>query len=278
MQNTNEPIWINKPQAASSEQPIIFVATPVHSDCSIHFAQSLLLLQQECFKKQIKVSFCLLKSSLVTQGRNLCVSNMFNEPVKYTHFLFVDSDIEFSPESIFRMIKKDKDVISVPYPMKTIDWNKIVKRQQRHGITDAHQLSEAGYTWPIKIENKDEVVVKNSVAEVSHVPTGCTMYKRSVFEKMMEKYPDLRIHQPTMINGKQIERKYFYNFFDTFHDPENKRYYGEDFGFCKRWTNIGGKCHILVDQSITHIGEYSYHGKIFDDLNRAKVVDESNKS
>lgn len=278
MQNTNEPIWINKPQEASGEHPIIFVATPVHSDCSIHFAQSLLLLQQECFKKQIKVSFCLLKSSLVTQGRNLCVSNMFNESVKYTHFLFVDSDIEFNPESIFRMIKEDRDVISVPYPMKTIDWNKIVKRQQRHGITDAHQLSEAGYTWPVKIENKDEVVVKNNVAEVSHVPTGCTMYKRSVFEKMMEKYPDLRIHQPTMINGKQTERKYFYNFFDTFHDPENKRYYGEDFGFCKRWTNIGGKCHILVDQSITHIGEYSYHGKIFDDLNRAKVVDEPYKS
>ena len=51
----------------------IFVATPVHSECSIHYTQALLELQQLCFKKNIQITFQLMKSSLVTQGRNLCV-------------------------------------------------------------------------------------------------------------------------------------------------------------------------------------------------------------
>ena len=32
-----------------------------------------------------------------------------------------------------------------------------------------------------------------------------------------------------------------YNLFDTLHDVETKRYFGEDFGFCQRWTDMGGR-------------------------------------
>ena len=52
----------------------MFVATPVHSEVSIHYTQALIEFQQECFKKKLKVSFHLIKSSLVTQGRNLSVA------------------------------------------------------------------------------------------------------------------------------------------------------------------------------------------------------------
>lgn len=275
MNDASKPIWIKQPeiQASSSEQPIIFVATPVHSDCSIHYAQSLLQLQQECFKRKVMISFCLLKSSLVTQGRNLCVSNMFNEKVKYTHFFFVDSDIEFDPGTLFKLIEADKDIIAAPYPMKTIDWEKIRRRQDRHNLTDPGILSRAGFMWPVKLENKDKIEVDKGIAEVTHVPTGCTLFKRQVFETMMKSFPNLKISQPTIINGKEVEREYFYNFFDTYHEPDTKRYYGEDFGFCKRWAEIGGKCHVLVDQFITHIGEYRYTGKMDEDLSRSKVID-----
>lgn len=69
------------------------------------------------------------KSSLVQQGRNLIVSEFLNEPGKYTHLLFIDSDIDFQADSIFKMLDKDKDVIAVPYPMKYIDWGKIKEEQ-----------------------------------------------------------------------------------------------------------------------------------------------------
>ena len=113
MQNT-KPIWLKK------ERPIsLFVATPVHSDVSMHYAQTMLELQKECMKRNIKVMFQMMKSSLVTQGRNLCTSYFLN--TDFTHMLFVDSDIAFKADSIFRLLELDKEIISIPYPMNTAD-------------------------------------------------------------------------------------------------------------------------------------------------------------
>jgi hypothetical protein len=268
MQDASKPIWINKQPETSSKEPIkIFVATPVHSDASIHYVQSILKFQQNCMANGIMVSFSLMKSSLVTQGRNLCVSAMFDEPKKYDYLLFIDSDIEFTFQLIMKMISKNKDVIAYPYPLKAIDWNKLDKNRKHRKIEDPEIYSKYGYTWPIKLENRNSIEVIDGVAEVTHAPTGCMLIKRSVFEKMMKELPELKISQPTILNGEMVEKENFYNFFDTYHEPETKRYYGEDFGFCKRWGEIGGKCHILVDEDyITHVGEYRYTGRLIDDL------------
>ena len=116
-----QPLW--KTDTGQRKSKIsLFVATPVHSDCSIHYAQGLLELQKMCMEKKVDVQFQLLKSSLVTQGRNLCVSGFIESGM--THMLFVDSDILMNAESIFKMIDRDKDVISIPYPLKTFNWDK----------------------------------------------------------------------------------------------------------------------------------------------------------
>ena len=120
MQNT-KPIWLKK------ERPIsLFVATPVHSDVSMHYAQTMLELQKECMKRNIKVMFQMMKSSLVTQGRNLCTSYFLN--TDFTHMLFVDSDIAFKADSIFRLLELDKEIISIPYPMKTAQWDTLMTK------------------------------------------------------------------------------------------------------------------------------------------------------
>ena len=274
MQNPSKPIWMNKKTEVPnvSKLPSIFVATPVHSECSIHYTQALLKFQQTCLANGILVSFTLLKSSLVTQGRNLCVNTFMEESIKhpYSHMLFIDSDIEFSFETIMKLIAADKDIVAAPYPLKDLDWEKIAKRIKHKNITDGNTMSKQGFTWPLKLEGKNEVTVIGGVAEVTHAPTGCMLIKKQVFEKMIKELPELKINQPTVINGKMVEKEFMYNFFDCYHEPETKKYYGEDFGFCKRWAEIGGKCHILVDEYITHIGEYRFTGRLMDDLDFKK--------
>jgi len=275
----NKPLWVNKEQGPRTlGKTCVFVATPCHSECSIHYAQACLALQQACFKKGISISFQLIKSSLITQGRNLSVSNFLQdcEKIPFTHFIFIDSDICFKPETIFKLIEADKDVIAAPYTLKTIDWDKVVARSKGKEVS-AKELSRMGFTWPVKIENRDEIIVKDGIAEVTHVPTGCLAIKKQVFDKMIDAYPNLRIDQPTIINGKEKSRPYFYNFFDTYFEPETHKYYGEDFGFCKRWTKIGGKCHLYVLDEVTHVGEYQYTGRLMDDLERLKRIDDSSK-
>ena len=277
MQDASKPIWINEEPVKSNGNPVIFVATPVHSEVSIHYTQALLKFQQECVRRKIMVSFSLLKSSLVTQGRNLCVSNFLEAEDPYTHFLFIDSDIEFEASTIFSMIEADKDVIAAPYPLKTIDWDKIARRLKDKEI-DAELMAKSGFIWPIKLDNQTHITVEKGVMEVSHAPTGCMLIKRQVFEKMMKEYPNLKIEQPTMVNGEETNRPYYYNFFDTYHEPETKRYFGEDFGFCKRWTNIGGKCHLYVCDDLVHVGEYRYSGNLLLDMQQyLKKIDASKK-
>jgi len=279
----NEAIWMNETKnekRAASDKPCIFVATPCHSECSIHYTQALLRFQQECYKRNIMVSFSIIKSSLVTQGRNLCVSNFMeeNEKHNYTHFLFVDSDIDFDSKTIFKMIEADKDVIGAPYTLKSIDWNKIIKRANGKAM-GPEQLSRQGFTWPLKMEGKNEVKVENGVMEATHVATGLLLIKTQVFEKMIDAYPELKIEQPTIINGQEKSKPYFYNFFDTLHDPVTKRYYGEDFGFCMRWSKIGGKLHMYVLDEVSHIGEYRYTGRLMDDLQQnLKKIDDTTKN
>ena len=98
---------------------------------------------------------------------------------------------------------------------------------------------------------------------------------------MIKEYPELEIFQPTIINGKEVKKDNMYNLFDTLHDPKTKRYFGEDFGFCQRWADIGGKVHAYINDYITHVGEYQFCGRFRDDLwqgsRPVKSVDEPTK-
>lgn len=265
MQDSSKPLWA-KPRQLKIEPASysIFVATPVHSDCSIHYTQSLLEFQRYCYEKKIGVTFQLFKSSLVTQGRNLSVGGFMES--KHTHLLFIDSDIDFEAKSIQAMIDKDKDVISVPYPMKTFNWDKMFANFKEGKIKNPIELAMNGNTYPMRLPNEDNFNIENGCIEVSHSPTGCMLIKRSVIEKMIEKYPEMRISQPTIINGKPVEKPFLYNFFDTMFNPVDHTYMGEDFAFCKRWKDIGGKCHAIIDQLITHVGEHQYSGRFADEL------------
>ena len=73
------------------------------------------------------------------------------------------------------------------------------------------------------------------------------------------------------------KRENFYNLFDTLHDPKSKKYFGEDFGFCQRWTDIGGEIYLYIMDYITHIGEYQYCGRFWDELLHVKRIDDPSK-
>ena len=285
MQDPSKPIWFNKninERVVDISEPKykIFVATPVHSECSIHYTQALLKFQKQCMMNSIMVSFSLLKSSLVTQGRNLCVANFLKDPANYTHLLFIDSDIDFKFDTIMKMLKFDREVIATPYPMKHIHWDQIWDRVQKGKIKNIDELKRAGHAFPIKLDNQKgkEIPVVDGVIEVSHAPTGCMLIKKQVFDKMIKAYPNDKIEQATIVNGIALIDEYNYNFFDTIHDPETRKYYGEDFGFCKKWTAIGGKCYCYITEDITHVGEYAYNGKLMDNLDLSKTVDDTDKN
>ena len=148
------PMWKpdtgQKQENKTTKSPYnIMICTPCHSDVTMHYTQGLLELQQLCIKKGIRITFTLLKSSLVTQGRNLCAS-VFLES-NCTHMLFVDSDILFNAESIFKMIERDKDIISIPYPLKTMRWDKVYDKFKKGEIKNSQDIGKWTNVYPMKI-------------------------------------------------------------------------------------------------------------------------------
>ena len=259
------PLW--KPDTGQTNNVSIMVGTPVHSECSIHYTQALLELQQLCMKNKVKITFSLVKSSLVTQGRNLCVAGFLDS--EYTHLLFIDSDIYVDAQSIFEMIKKDKEVISIPYPLKTMRWDKLYSKIQDGEVKEPADLKKWLNTYPMRVQNHQDIKMDDGVIEVTHSPTGCMLIKREVFDKMIKAYPDKNIVQKSVINGEYVDKPHLWNFFDTLHDPETKTYMGEDFAFCKRWKDLGGKCYAYVNDTIIHVGEHQYEGRFADELKPA---------
>ena len=264
MQN-HEPIYSPAATWVKNKKVKLFVATPVHSDVSIHYMQSVFKLHTKCNENKIPIMLQLMKSSLVTQGRNLCVAHFLNSD--FTHLLFIDSDILFKADAIFKMIQKDQDVLSIPYPMKVIHWDKVMMKWRDIPTMNYEQACTSGNTYPVRIKgDENDIEVNNEMIELSHSMTGCMMIKRSALEKMIKAYPDLTIKQTTMVDGERVELDNMYNFFDTFYDKENKLYYGEDFAFSRLWTKIGGKCLALITEYITHVGEHQYTGRLIDEM------------
>ena len=260
------PLWKQAKLELQKAPYSIFLSTPVHSEVSIHYTQSLLEFQKECNIKNVQVKFQLMKSSLVTQGRNLCVSAFLESNM--SHLLFIDSDIQFNASSIFKMIATDKDLISIPYPLKTFSWEKGFEKFKKGQIKTPDELRLSMNQYPMRIADDEDIKINNGVIEVTHAPTGCMLIKREVFTKMIKEYPNKEIVQKTIINGKYVDRPHMWNFFDCLHDPETKTYLGEDFSFCKLWKDIGGKCYSYILDPISHIGEHQYEGKFGDELKR----------
>ena len=260
-----EPLYTPDANWVSKKDIKLFVATPVHSEVSIHYMQSVFKLQAECNEKQIPIMLQLMKSSLITQGRNLCVAEFLN--TDFTHMLFIDSDIQFNTESIFKMLSKDQELLSIPYPMKNIQWDKVLNKWKDIPDMNYTQVSTAGNKYPVRLKDReDDINCVNEMIELSHSMTGCMLIKREALKKMVTAYPELTIKQETVVDGKIVIKPNLYNFFDTYYDKENKLYLGEDFAFSRLWTKIGGKCMALITEYITHVGEYQYSGRLIDEM------------
>lgn len=242
----------------------LYVGTPVHSEVDINYFCSILNLQKECINAQISIEIQCVKSSLVTQGRQIIVSNFLNS--KASHLLFIDSDISFGVQTIKRMLAADKDIILTPYPVKDFNSEKALKKIKEGSTLD---LKLIGNQYTLGLID-DVLKVDNGIAEIERGPAGCMLVKREVFIKLIEKYPNRIIKQHTLMGGKAVLQENLYNFFDTFWNEKDNSYTGEDFYFCKLCRDVGFKIYALVDEYITHHGNFGYTGRLIDDFDLIK--------
>ena len=175
----------------------------------------------------------MVNESLVTRARNNLMAKMMTNSAA-THFMFIDADIRFQPESIFQMIACDKDVIGGLYPKKALPVNYVINLQP-------------------------QTKIQGDIFTVDTMGTGFLLFKRAVYEKLIAAHPECKYVDDVGL-GKQYEPM-MYAIFDVAIDHKG-HYLSEDWQFCRRWSALGGEIWAHGKVLLNHIGHYEFAGDL----------------
>ena len=246
----------------------LMIATPMYGgQCSGTFTKSANDLAMACVRHGIEIRFYyLFNESLITRARNYCADEFIRSDS--THLMFIDSDIGFDYKDVLTLLHlcdegTGYDVVTGPYPKKTIAWEKIKK------------AVEAGFAdkTPFALEQFMGDFVFNPVAgttefrldepvEVQEAGTGFMMIHKSVFSKYAEAFPELS-YKPDHIRTASFDgSREIHAYFDCIIDPETRRYLSEDYMFCYNVRKIDMKVWMCPWMKLKHIGSYTFGGSL----------------
>ena len=236
---------------------VLFVSTPCYGGmCLQAYAESMLRLQRLCAANGIQMMLDTTENeSLVHRARNLAVARFYQKCTQATHFLFIDADIHFDPESVIRLIKSDHEVSVACYPKKCVMWDSVDEHLKNGGT--GRDLSRVASSLVMNFKYQNTQIV-NGFAEVLDGPTGFMLIKRDVFTKMHERYPEL-----LCVNDHQNrDLDTYHAVLDCLIDPVSKRYLSEDYAFCRRWQMMGGEIYADCMTTLGHVGNIRFFGSL----------------
>lgn len=220
----------------------IFVSIPILGKPELKMMYSLYQSIFTCREHQIRLYFN-ENDSLISRVRNSHISVFLNEYTDCDYFMSLDSDLEiincYPTNNIFtKLISHNLEFVGGIYALK------------KDGPPRSSSIPE---------DRIDGFKFDSGLREMRWLSTGCWMLKRSAVEKMVKAYPELTYDGDDNMAGKKLHGLYIPFLKEIEHEGATiKKYLSEDWSFCDRWKNIGGK--IFADTSIVlkHIGKHAY--------------------
>jgi hypothetical protein len=251
------------------QQYKIFVGTPMYGgNCAGTYTKSCTDLSLMCAANGIQLGFYFLfNESLIQRARNYVVDEFLRSDS--THLMFIDADIGFNARDVLSLLavwhtdKEKYNIITGPYPKKTIAWEK-VKRAAELGKADDN---------PFNLEMYSADYVFNPVAkmssfnlsdplEIGEGGTGFMLIPRATLEKYRDAYPELS-YKPDHARTENFDgSREITAFFDCIIDPKSKRYLSEDYFFCRKAREIGMKVWMCPWMQLNHVGTYIFKGNM----------------
>ncbi len=180
------------------------------------------------------------KESDVARARNIALKSFLNSSA--THLLFIDADMGWDAEAVLQLLASGKDLVAAAGPRK------------QHPISFCTLLKGPPVlTCP-----------ETGLIEAEYVGTGFMMISRACAQKMWDAYEDL-----AYLDGDNNAE--FRAVFST--SIWEKRYWSEDYTFCRRWREIGGQVWIDPRCRLEHVGNFIYAGKFQDAFARPRNVE-----
>jgi hypothetical protein len=248
----------------------LFLAAPMYGGmCAGMFAKSVADLSSICTSNGIELrSYFLFNESLITRARNYCVDEFMRSDC--THMMFIDSDIGFDPRDVLAMLAlqsddSEYDVLAGPYPKKCISWEKI-KLAVDKGVADEdpNVLEKFVGDYVFNPKGGGGNIRIDQPVEVMEVGTGFMMTRRSAFEKFEKAFPHYS-YKPDHVRTEAFDgSREIMQYFQAEIDPASKRYLSEDYWFCQKMIEIGGKIWYCPWMKLQHVGSYIFGGSLID--------------
>jgi hypothetical protein len=195
--------------------------------------------------------------SLVHRARNVAVGR-FMQKTDADLFMFIDADVDFNADSVVRLVRSGHDVSVAIYPKKVVMWDQ-AKTAIEQGDDRNMAMLSSSLVANIGAHRRS---VENGFVEVLDGPTGFMVITRKAFEKMHEHFTDLNCKN----DHQNRDFDEYCAVFDCMIDPESRRYLSEDYAFCRRWQQVGGKIYADIHTTLGHVGNLPFSGCMNDRL------------
>lgn len=237
----------------------LFLSTPCYGGmCLQKYTESMLGLQVLASREGIELYIDTIENeSLVQRARNVAVGR-FMQKSDAEYFMFIDADVHFDPASVIRLVRSGHDISVACYPKKYIDWDQAADAVKKGDPRDMAMLSAS----LVVNFGASMVQITDGFAPVLDGPTGFMVIKRSVFERMQEKFPELNCKN----DHQNRDFDDYHAAFDCMIDPVNRRYLSEDYAFCRRWQQMDGKIYADTQTVLGHVGNLPFSGKLSERL------------
>lgn len=194
----------------------------------LSFVFSLGHLQGNGFDVEISARF---GDGILPRARNSIVGEFLKG--ECDDLVMIDDDVSWKPEALPSLLSHNVDMVAGVYPMK---------------------IDEP--TFPLRLlKDRQFLVAENNLLEVETVPAGFLRMSRQCLTRMRDAYIE-RAYHDTATNDTA------WALFDFEARPEG--YWGEDYLFCRRWRDIGGRVWIDPEMKLQHVGLKTYSGCVGD--------------
>jgi hypothetical protein len=237
----------------------LFLSTPCYGGlCLERYMKSIVNLQMLLMREGVQLMLDTTENeSLVHRARNVSIGR-FMQKTDADYFMFIDADIEFDAQSVLRLLKSGHEVSVAVYPKKVVMWD-----QAREAVENGDERNMALLSSSLVANiGATRRSVVNGFVEVLDGPTGFMMISREALTKMHEHYPELNCKN----DHQNRDFDEYCALFDCMIDPDSKRYLSEDYAFCRRWQQMGGKIYADCNTTLGHVGNLPFSGCLNDRL------------
>lgn len=225
----------------------IFIGLPAYDfKVSLKLAVSLARFAQAAPQHGIDINIgSICGCSVVSRARNLLVKDFLDSGADY--LMFIDSDINFEPDDIFRLMA----------------WAQDTKKGIVAGVPRVRDVQKT-YIADLDYDESGDLTMNGmGLVRATRVATAFMLIQRKVVTDMMAANPDWSYFDKRC--GKEVPALFDFKLTD-------EGYIGEDFLFCDRTRALGYEVWVDPTIALGHMGVQEYTGNFGDDILYPMIV------